>query len=68
MGADGNTPPLFAAVTKPVRGAFARAAIGEDSEARALWKKAIQQEYEPKPKNVKGFEFAIQKGLRETRQ
>lgn len=65
-----NTPPPFDkdGVMKLLRGAFAKAAIGEETQARALWAKAIEKGYEPKPKNVKGFEFAIEKGLRDTRR
>lgn len=55
-------------ISRLVRSAFREAEIGNEATARSFWKSAINSGWEPQPKNVKGFEIAIERGIRDTRR
>ena len=49
-------------VHRLVKAAFTKAVEGHTEYAQKLWNEAIQLGYEPKAKNVKGFEIALHEG------
>ena len=54
--------PYEVFLTRILKSAFRHAEAGRERDARKLWDQAVDVGWKPKPKNLKSFEIAIQKG------